>query len=232
MAEKVLNIRVDIHSHLLPGVDDGANNMEEALAMLRGMTGVGFQHLYLTPHVRSHYYPNTPASLQPVFEEFQQAARRAGIDTQLNLCAEYYLDSAFQEAIQAGMPLLPFPGNYLLVEISMHQEPLFLFETLFDIQSRGYRLILAHPERYPFYWKKIEIYRKLKRAGCLLQVNLFSFTGYYGKGVRAAAELLQKNGLIDFVATDMHRQEQVEQFSDKTIRKLLANIEIKNNQFL
>ncbi|MDR2131702.1 MAG: hypothetical protein LBP56_11170 [Odoribacteraceae bacterium] len=232
MAKKVLNIKVDLHTHLLPGVDDGAKNREEALAMLRGMTDAGIQHLYLTPHIRSSHFPNTPASLLPVFEGFQQAVAQAGIDVRLDLCAEYYMDAAFQTAIQAETPLLCFPGNYLLVEISMHQEPLFLFETLFDIQNRGYKLILAHPERYPFYWKKMEIYHKLRHAGCLLQVNLFSFIGYYGKEVKATVELLHKNRLIDLIATDIHHVNQVELLSDGAIWKLLDTIEVKNNQFL
>jgi tyrosine-protein phosphatase YwqE len=232
MAEKVLNLKVDLHTHLLPGVDDGANDIEESLAMLRGMSEVGIQHLYLTPHVRSTYFNNTPASLRPVFDEFRQAATQAAIPVQLDLCAEYYIDATFQEALQANTPLLCFPGNYLLVEISMHQEPLFLFNTLFDIQNKGYRLILAHPERYPYFWNKIDLYRKLKQAGCLLQVNLFSFIGYYGREVKAAAKLLRKHELIDLVATDIHHARQIELLSEKAIRKVLANIEVKNNQFL
>lgn len=223
-------MKVDLHAHVLPGVDDGAETMEESLAILQCMAGAGIQHLYLTPHVHP-YFPNTPASLRPVFEELRQAAARAGIDVRLDLCAEYYLDASFQTAIRTGAPLLCFPGNYLLVEISMHQEPLFLFETLFEIQSKGYRLILAHPERY-LYWNKIDVYRKLRHAGCLLQVNLFSFAGYYGKEIKAIAESLYKNQLVDLVATDIHHVEQVELFSSKSLRRLLSTIEVKNNQFL
>jgi tyrosine-protein phosphatase YwqE len=232
MAGKFLNIEVDLHSHVLPGVDDGANDIEESLAMLRSMAEIGIRHLYLTPHIRSSYFHNTPASLQPVFDNLQQAATQAGINMQLSLCAEYYVDTAFREALQTNTPLLCFPGNYILIEISMHQEPLFLFETLFDIQNKGYRLILAHPERYPYYWRKMDIYHKLKRAGCLLQVNLFSFLGHYGSEVKHSAELLHKHNLIDLVASDIHHLKQIELFSKKAIRKLLDCIEVKNNQFL
>jgi tyrosine-protein phosphatase YwqE len=107
-----------------------------------------------------------------------------------------------------------------------------LFNTLFDIQNKGYHLILAHPERYPYFWNKIDLYRKLKQVGCLLQVNLFSFIGYYGSEVKTAAECLRKHKLIDLVATDIHHARQIELLSEKAIRKILANIEVKNNQFL
>ncbi|MDR2414362.1 MAG: hypothetical protein LBD64_05200 [Odoribacteraceae bacterium] len=225
-------MKVDLHSHLLPGVDDGAKTMEESLVMLQGMAEVGIQHLYLTPHIRSSCFPNTPASLRPVFEEFRQAVARAGIAVRLDLCAEYYLDTSFMEAVRTGAPLLCFPGNYFLLELSMHQEPLFLFETLFEIQDKGYKVILAHPERYSFYREKMDIYRKLRQAGCLLQVNLFSFTGYYGKEVKSTVESLQKNRLVDLIATDIHMARQLELFQDKSLRKLLETIEVKNNQFL
>jgi tyrosine-protein phosphatase YwqE len=128
--------------------------------------------------------------------------------------------------------MLCFPGNYLLMEISMYQEPLDLFEVLFELQNKGYKPILAHPERYPFYWNRTDVYRLLKRAGCLLQVNLFSFAGYYGKEVKAAAEWLHKNLFVDLVATDIHRAKQLELFEDKAVQHLLATADVKNNQFL
>jgi tyrosine-protein phosphatase YwqE len=232
MTDNALNIRVDLHAHLLPGVDDGADNIEESLTMLRGMERLGIQRIYLTPHIRSSHFPNTPISLRPVFDEFRQAAMQAAIKVQLDLCAEYYIDAVFQETLQANAPLLCFPGNYLLLEASMHQESLFLFDTLFDVQGRGYNVILAHPERYPYYWNKVDIYRKLKQVGCLLQVNLLSFIGYYGREAKTAVELLYKHKLIDLVATDIHHIKQVELLSEKVIRKMLANIDIKNDQFL
>ncbi len=192
----------DLHSHLLPGIDDGAPDLETSLDLIRELQSLGFHRIFTTPHVMSDVYPNSRNQILRKKDEVQEALDALGIDIEFGAAAEYYLDPNFA-AILKVEPLLTLPGDRVLVEMSFYQAYRDLHRLLFDLQMKGYHPILAHPERYPYY-RTPEDYENLKAMGCALQVNLLSLTGYYGKPVQSAAKTILELGLADFLATDLH----------------------------
>lgn len=199
---------VDVHSHLLPGIDDGAKSMEESIAMIRMLIDMGYQKLVITPHVMAHRYPNSSRQIQQVFTELQAEVTRLGLSIVLEVSAEYYLDETLFERIENG-DLLPFAGNHILFECSFRNESLRLFDLVFQLKAAGYQPVIAHYERYVYYHNRNEIAQELKSMGCLIQVNLLSFSGYYGKLIQRQAEELLANNLVDVVGTDCHRLDQL-----------------------
>jgi protein-tyrosine phosphatase len=199
---------VDVHSHLLPGIDDGAKSMEESIAMIRMLIDMGYQKLVITPHVMAHRYPNSLRQIQQVFTELQAEVTRLGLSIVLEVSAEYYLDETLFERIENG-DLLPFAGNHILFECSFRNESLRLFDLVFQLKAAGYQPIIAHFERYVYFHNRIEIAQELRSMGCLIQVNLLSFSGYYGKSIQQQASELLTNNLIDIVGTDCHRLDQL-----------------------
>ncbi len=193
---------VDLHSHLLPGIDDGAPDLETSLNLIQGLQKLGFQRIFTTPHVMSDYYPNTRDLILRKQEEVQEAMEANGMDVAFGAAAEYYLDEHFVRLHQTE-PLLTLPGNRVLIEMSFHRPYPDLHRVIFDLQMKGYLPILAHPERYPYY-SQPDDYQNLKALGCSLQLNLLSLTGYYGRPIQAAAKTILGNGLADFLATDLH----------------------------
>lgn len=192
----------DLHSHLLPGIDDGSPDLETSLALIQELKGLGFSRIFTTPHVMSDFYPNTRTVILRKKDEVQEALEASGIDIEFGAAAEYYLDPNFAGMLK-GEHLLTLPGNRVLVEMSFYQAYRDLHRIIFDLQMKGYRPILAHPERYPYY-RSAEDYENLKAMGCALQINLLSLTGYYGKPVQSAAKTILGLGLADFLATDLH----------------------------
>ncbi|MBP5982739.1 MAG: histidinol phosphatase [Fluviicola sp.] len=199
---------VDVHSHLLPGIDDGAKSMEDSIAMIRTMIDMGYQKLVITPHVMAHRYQNSSRQIQQVFTELQAEVTRLGLSIVLEVSAEYYLDETLFERIVNG-DLLPFSGNHILFECSFRNESLQLFDLVFQLKAAGYQPVIAHFERYVYYHNRIEIAQQLRSMGCLIQVNLLSFSGYYGKLIQRQAEELLANNLVDVVGTDCHRLDQL-----------------------
>ena len=192
----------DWHSHILPGVDDGVQTMEEALQILKKYEELGVREVWLTPHIMEDI-PNTTAHLKERFNELQ--ATYQGHVT-LNLASENMLDNLFEERL-AKNDLLPVGEHkdHLLVETSYFNPPMGLYDILQHIQSKGYYPVLAHPERYMYMDE--DGYKKLKFMNVKFQLNLFSFMGLYGKEVQKKANVLQKAGMYDYVGTDLHRLE-------------------------
>lgn len=221
----------DMHSHLLPGLDDGAETVEHSLALLRELRELGFRKLVMTPHIMGDFYKNTPAGIRAALGTLREAAAEAGLaDVALECAAEYYLDEWLGRKLRDGTELLSFGGEkrYLLLETSYMNEPLNLHGTIFDLQAAGYRVVLAHPERYVYYYGRFGEVEKLRRDyGVLLQLNLNSLAGYYSPAARKVAEQLIDGGLVDFVGTDTHHLRHTEALARKTVvspyfRKLLA----------
>ncbi len=194
----------DMHAHVLPGLDDGAETMDQALAMIREMTALGYRKLILTPHVMGDFYKNTTAGIQARLAELQTAVREQQINVELSCAAEYYLDEWLMQRLADQDPLLTFGDNYILFETSFINEPFNFREAIFRIKSNGYTPVLAHPERYVYFQQQIETLAELRENGVLLQLNLNSLSGYYGEGARRIAEKLINQGLVDLVGTDAH----------------------------
>ena len=196
----ILNGATDWHSHILPGVDDGIQTMEESLAVLDSYEKLGFREVWLTPHIMEDM-PNTPNELRARFQELQEAYEGSII---LHLAAENMLDNLFSERIESG-DLLPIgsKGNHLLVETSYYQAPMDLYGTLKRIMEKGYQPILAHPERYIYMEDKD--YDYLSGMKVKMQMNLMSLAGGYGKSAQDKAQSLLAKGYYSFFGSDLHR---------------------------
>lgn len=199
------HIRTDIHSHLIPGIDDGVQTLEESVNMIRRLQEYGYQRVITTPHVIWDCYKNTPDTILGGLAQVQAACKEAGLTVEVGAAAEYFIDEHFVEMLEGKQPLLTLPGNRLLVELPYSTPLMNVSETLFSIIQHGYRPVLAHPERYTYFYADPSIYRKLSQQGCELQVNLLSLTGYYNEGVQRMADWLLREGLITYLGTDAHK---------------------------
>ena len=222
---------VDIHSHLLPGIDDGAKDIEDTIGLITKMDSFGIQNFITTPHVLGSIWKNSSDTildrLDFVLEELE---KRDLSYIKLNAAAEYMLDEEFCKLLKAR-DLLTLKEDSLLVEMSFINAPVNLFEMLFDIQLAGYKPILAHPERYGFYHDNFEMYHKLKSAGCRFQLNLLSLTDHYGKSVKRVAEKLLKENMIDLTGSDAHNQNHLNTLQKIGTKKNMKVLEplLKNN---
>ncbi|WP_254846428.1 tyrosine-protein phosphatase [Hymenobacter sp. CRA2] len=194
-----------MHSHLLPGLDDGAETVEQSVELLRKLQSFGYRKLIMTPHIMGDFYRNTPAGIRGALAQVQAAATAAGIEVELACAAEYYLDEALVRRLETGEELLSFgEKRYVLFETSYINEPFNLQEVVFGLQSAGYQPVLAHPERYTYLYGRFPDLEKIKANGALLQLNLNSLVGYYSSGAKRVAEKLIDSGMVDFVGTDTH----------------------------
>lgn len=192
-------LSVDIHNHVLPGIDDGATDVQTSLQLINELHNLGFQKVIATPHILADLYPNSPLTIREAFETTGITA------SSLGYAAEYMLDDQFEQKIAEGK-LLTMGDKYILIEMSYLAETRNVWEIIFQLGIHGYKPILAHPERYNYYHTQFDIYKRFKNTGCLLQLNLLSVTGYYGPGVKKVAEKLLKEGLVDLAATDLHHE--------------------------
>ncbi len=203
----------DLHCHIVPGVDDGSPDVKTSLALIEGLHKFGINRIIATPHVTQATFENTPQTLAEPWQALTDAVRDAGIDVSLAHTAEYRIDEFFEEQMNAGV-VMPYPDNHILIENSFIQEPWNLDRLIFDLQVKGYKPILAHPERYLYYHKRVERYRELKGLGVEFQVNILSLAGYYGKAEKHVAEWLAENEMVDFLGTDTHGQRHIEAFDE------------------
>lgn len=221
-------IGVDIHSHLIPGVDDGAKDLEDSIALIKGLKSLGFKQIITTPHIYVDYYPNTSKKLREGLEKLREGLKAAGVNIKVDCAAEYYMDEHFESLLEND-DLLTFGNNNVLVEMSFFSECLRLEEYLFKMQIKGFNPILAHPERYTYYLNNFERFQDIKNRGCKLQLNLLSLTGHYGKEVKDLAEKLLNENLYDFVGTDTHNLGHIEKLKTLLITENKKGIAIGNN---
>lgn len=201
---------VDMHSHLLPGIDDGSPDAATSVAYIKKMMELGYRKFITTPHAYPDLYPNTPETIKAAHAVLLQQLQQEGIDVEVRAAAEYFIDDTFADRLKSKEPLLTLHKNFVLVEISFMQPPPDLNEVLFELIVQGYQPVLAHPERYNFYHSKRDIFHRFKDQGCLLQVNLLSLIGYYGKSVQDTAHFLVQEKLVDLIGTDLHHQRHLE----------------------
>ncbi len=229
LADLIPDGYIDIHSHLLPGIDDGAKDNDDTLSLISNLRGFGFSQFITTPHILTGVWNNTRSGIKDTERATLSMLQQNGTDMPFKAAAEYLMDDVFLKLIN-DEPLLTLKDNYVLVEMSYLNPPLQLYDIIYELQLKDYKPVLAHPERYLFYHGKMEDYKKLKKAGCLFQINLLSVTGYYGKGVLMAAKELLDAGMIDFAGSDVHHQRHVEAFKSKVqLKKTDALIQAINN---
>jgi tyrosine-protein phosphatase YwqE len=223
---------VDIHSHLLPNIDDGSKSIEESVNLINELKKIGVNEFIATPHVMDQVWENSKLKIEENHKNTSLELQNAHIHNTFRVAAEYMLDDSFRKLFLKES-LLTLKENYVLVEMSYINAPLQLYDIIFDLQVAGYIPVLAHPERYNFYHESFDEYKKLKKAGCLLQLNLLSTVGYYGPSVAKTADDLLKNNLIDFVGSDVHHSKHVDFFNKKIVLKNLDPLKeaIQNNLF-
>ncbi len=213
---------VDIHNHVLPGIDDGAKCVKEALSLIEKMKVLGVSQFIPTPHVMQDFYPNTEETIGEAYQVLlENLDSKLQSDITLNPAAEYMLDSHFESLLE-NKDLFTLKKNYVLIEMSYFQPPINLEAILFKIKSQGFIPVLAHPERYSFYHNNLGYYKQLKTLGCLFQLNLLSLGDHYGRRVeKTTAYLLDKN-YIDFVGTDVHNENHIHKLSNLRLNKNLV----------
>jgi len=217
-------IGTDMHSHIIPGIDDGAKSLDDSLLLAKRFKALGFKKLVATPHIMADYFRNTPDIIHRALDVLREGLLQNNIDLEVSAAAEYYLDETFEKKIEKKEVLSFGKNNYLLFELSYINPPHNLFEVISKIHHAGYQPVLAHPERYPYYNGSLESYQQIKDAGCLLQLNTISLTGYYGKSCKQTAEELIDNYCIDFLGSDMHHLRHADALKDSLTIKRLQNI--------
>ncbi len=228
-------LKVDLHSHLIPGIDDGSQSMEESLSLLRGMKSLGYEKVITTPHIMSDAYKNTPKNIKEGLIKLRETALNEGIEIEIDAAAEYYLDDGFVDLLEQG-EMMTVNGKYLLFETSYVSKPLRTEEMIFEITSAGYTPIMAHPERYRYIKEPMQEYGRFKELGVLFQVNLNSFGGHYGRSAKVLADFLSKNGMIDYLGSDVHHQKHVSSlkniFLSDAYREIFEHNKILNHQLV
>jgi protein-tyrosine phosphatase len=216
-------IGVDMHSHFIPGIDDGAQTLEDSVNLLRAMSEFGYRKVITTPHIMSDFYQNNPEIILSGLAKVKEAIQQEGIAIEVEAAAEYYLDFDLEAKIDKG-GLLTFGNNYLLFEVSYMNPPDILNQVIFKLATNGYRPVLAHPERYPFWYNDFEKYEEFKDKGVLLQLNINSLTGYYGGGAKKIAEQMIEKNMVDFIGSDCHRMDHIQVMKDAQYERYLHQL--------
>lgn len=194
----------DIHCHIVPGVDDGSPDAKTSGDLVERMQKWGIKRIFASPHVTQYTFENSPETIEPAMAELKAELDARGNGIEVGHSAEYRIDDLFSSILGKGN-LMTLPGNYLLIENPFVQEPWNLDELVFDLQVKGFRPILAHPERYLYWANKKKRYVDLHHAGLMFQINILSLAKAYGKEECKIAEYLIKEGMASFAGTDLHR---------------------------
>lgn len=222
----------DFHSHLIPGIDDGAQSMDDALEMIRQFDNLGFKKLITTPHIQDVFYKNTPDIILSGLEKVKNAINKAGITIKIEAAAEYLLDDGFDDKMKKGQ-LLTFGKKHILVELSYYNPHPNFLSFIFNLQIEGYQVIMAHPERYSYWFNDFKKFEDLKNRSVLFQLNTVSLSGHYGKDVKKIAEKMIEKDMFDYVGSDMHNQHYMDSFikarSEKAMKKLMDSRKLGNN---
>ena len=227
----------DIHSHVLPGIDDGSPNTDVSIALLEAMKSWGIDSIVATPHIAEESFENTPQIIKKAYDKLSVRMLDMAVDMNVKFSAEYRIDNRFRKMFEDD-ELIIMPNNYLLIENSFVQPPIDLKNIIYELQLRDLKPILAHPERYGYYQRKKEIYEELFESGCEFQINLLSLAGYYGDREKETALWLANKGYISFVGSDLHHFGHVEVINKFLHSKEYPSIAervaplIKNNQLL
>jgi len=221
-------LKTDMHSHLIPGIDDGSKSMEESVDLIRKLADLGFKKLIITPHIMGDYFKNTPEIILSGLESLRFAVKNAGMSIELEAAAEYLVDDGFEEKLKSGK-LLTFGNNYLLIELSFFAEPPNLSSLLFDLQIAGYKVVLAHPERYSYWNDDFKKYEELKNRNIFLQLNIVSLSGFYSEQSKKMAEKLIDKKMISFLGTDSHNFDYIKSVEESLFEKSLNKVLTTNN---
>jgi len=221
------SIITDLHSHLIPGIDDGAKSMEDSIEMIEAFVKQGYTKLITTPHIMSHRYPNSREVIEEGLAALKAELHARSIEIEIEAASEYYLDETVMALVEAR-DIMTFGDSYMLFEMSYVQPLHYLEEMVFEMKVAGYRPVLAHPERYIYMHDDFRKYERLKEMGLFFQVNIPSLGGFYSKPVQTAARRIAEAGLIDFVGSDAHKIKHLHALEEVRARREYARLFGKN----
>ena len=226
-------IGVDMHSHLLPALDDGSQDIDDSIHFIRELHQLGYRKFICTPHIISDMYPNNKETIHPAYELVVEKLKEENINVEISYAAEFMVNSDFDKIIKDGK-LLTFGKNYVLIEMSYMAASPNIKEVIFDLLMQGLQPGRAHPERYSYYHNNYSGIRDFIDAGCLLQVNILSLSGMYGKEVKKMAEALIQDKMISFAGTDLHHDRHLAMMQDIATNPAIVNqlksLQLLNNQ--
>lgn len=221
----------DVHSHFIPGIDDGAQTLEQSIELLTAMAELGYRKVVTTPHSMADGYKNTPEIILGGLEKVRAEVLRSGLSIQVDAAAEYYLDHELENRV-TEKGVLSFGDHYVLFELPFISEPAILPQVVFQMQTMGYRPVLAHPERYQFWYTDFSKFERLKERGVLFQLNMIALAGAYGPQAKQIAERLIDAGYYDLIGSDCHHMGHIEAMRHTLTRpylhKLLASGKVLN----
>jgi len=228
------NLGTDLHSHLLPGIDDGAKTLEDSIKLINQLVEIGYSKIITTPHIMGEYYLNTPEIIRNSLAILRKELIKENVKIEIEAAAEYFVDDDFIQKLNVKEEILTFSNDKVLIEFSMLGEAINPLEVIFKLKAQGYNPIIAHPERYIYYSDNMDIFSKIIESGGQLQVNLLSLTGHYGVEQKKIAYKLLDNGLVKYLGTDCHNENHMikikAMFTNRKIRNLITKGEFGNNQ--
>ncbi len=225
-------LKVDIHSHLIPGIDDGSPDMQTSISFLENLLKLGYEKVITTPHIMTDLYPNDSGIIRKGLAELKAELKKRNINIEIEAAAEYFLDTHFEQLIAEKDILCFGTKRYVLFEMSFISPSPNFEDTIFKLLTNGYTPVLAHPERYNYWHENNRIFPYIKEIGCLMQINIPSLLGYYGKPIKTLSYRLIKEGHIDFLGTDIHHEKHLKLFMegkyDADLNKILDKYPFKN----
>ncbi|WP_236017479.1 tyrosine-protein phosphatase [Roseivirga sp. E12] len=231
-APDIGHLKTDVHSHLIPGIDDGVQSLEESLDILREMEALGYEKVITTPHTMSGSYDNTPEIINAGLDKVRKGITSEGLNIKLEAATEYFLDETFMERLEKDEQLMTFGQNHVLVETSFISPPPQLKEASFQLTMKGYKMIFAHPERYIYLLEDKLLLEELIDRDIIFQLNAVSLTGCYSKPVKKFAERLIDMKIPRLVGTDCHNMGHINLLKEATQTKYwkkLLDLDLLNN---
>ena len=219
-----LKLGVDVHSHLIPEVDDGVKTLEQSIEIILAFKALGYTKLVTTPHISEAYYPNSIDTLRSGFVVVKEELDKQGIKMEIELGAEYLVDPSFLQLLKDDGDVLSWNG-FILIETPFTNFPLIFEEVIFELMSRGLTPVLAHPERYEYWFGNIRRVKEMRDRGVKMQVTASSLVGYYGSAQKKMAKVLLKESLVDFIGSDMHRYDQLDYLEKGLSSRYLRNLD-------
>jgi protein-tyrosine phosphatase len=216
----------DMHSHVIPGIDDGAEDDEDSLRLIRGLIDLGYKKIITTPHIMWEMHKNSRETILNGSASVRKMLANHKIPLEFGAAAEYYTDEHFEELLKNDEPLLTLKDKLLLMEFSIMSLPLDLKKILFSIQIKGYQPVIAHPERYMYLSQRTNWFDEMRGMGCMFQLNILSLAGFYGKGPLETSHYLIRKKYVDFIGTDLHHDRHLKMImrSAKSINPVVSKL--------
>lgn len=232
IVDNIAWLGLDMHNHILPGIDDGAEDLTAAIYFIKTLNNLGLDHFICTPHIYEGLYPNTPQTISTALQLVKNSEEISSIKVNITAAAEHMVDDAFKITPN----LMPLANGYILVEVPYSTEVRNLEQIIFDLQIGGLKVILAHPERYLFYYNQVDKFARLKERKVFFQLNLLSIAGYYGKEIKSFATHILQKGWYDFAGTDLHHAKHLEQIKNMVtsgaLYKAIGHYPFKNKELI